>query len=374
MDTLKDNSTPDITGTTNATPIPSTPPTSDTTLIASTPSTTPDESKHQCSVVCSIRRKPNNTALPGQDPAERTYKVGASLDLKTRANLKGVTGDLEMLFMPSLIGISDNDPLFRRNVDDYWASISRPVPHDEVFLKDHEKGIAINIKLTVLGKARKERLDSIIGIEDKVAKVNELIQLGITKSTRENPVVYVKVDDESVSDYLLLNYCLRYSKVANKFEDIDKSPKIDFYIFEKAASVKAQLNKIELRNTAVALMQDLATNSRRIDAVLLMFSLNPKDFDTDTDKLLKIDELAFSEPVENMVNFVNYAKDEQWEDKYLVYQAVRLNKVRNAPNTTSYYFNDDLLGLTLSDAVNFLNNEEKGKKYKETLLREIQLK
>ncbi len=318
-----------------------------------------------CTISCAIRRKPNLIALPGQDPAERIYKIGASLDGRTKGNLKGIAGELEQKFMPVIVGVSANDATFRRSIEEYWASITRIVPPDEPFLKDHEKGVKIVLTFNLLGKARKERFTALVSVEEKIEFLNKVL---LETSEKQQPVA--TLDEESVSDYLLLNYCLKYSKVANTYEDIDKSPKIDFYIFEKSVSVKNQLNLIELRAEAMTLYKDLNDNERKVDAILLMFADNPNNYENSTDKLIRVDELYNTAPIDNMKKFINFAKDTEWETKYLINLAIKLNRLKNPPNSTAIYYNDIMLGITLEDAVLYLNNDVKGISIKEALQKE----
>lgn len=332
-----------------------------------------DNKSYLCTVQCAIRRKPNLIGLPGQDPAERIYRIGASLDGRTKGNLKGISGELEIKFMPEVVGISANDPGFRRAIEEYWSSIGKAVPADEPFLRDHEKGIKLSLEFRVIGKAKKEQFDAILKVEEKMETLNKWLVTTVGKETN-NPLPVAVLDHDSISDYLLLNYCLKYSKVANSFEDIDKSPKIDFYIFEKAVSVKNQLSVIDLRQKAMSLYQDLDGNDRKIDAILLMFEEDLSNFDNQVDKLLRIDELYNAAPLDNMKKFVAYAQDEAWETKYLVKLAIKLNKLRNPVNTNAIYYGDVLIGTSLEDSVLFLNNDVKGKEIKTVLLKETQAK
>ena len=329
-----------------------------------------DTNKYICTIQCAIRRRPGLVALPGQDPAERVYKIGASLDARTRGNLKGISGDLEAKFMPELVGVSINAPEFRKSVEVYWSSISRPVPADEPFLKDYEKGIPINIKFTVVGQARKERIDNTIKVEEKIELLNKYL---LTSTNKEDNTPLAILDFDSLSDYLLLSYALKYSRVANSYEDIDKSAKIEFYVFEKAVSVKNQLTMIELRAEAMSLYQVLQGNEKQIDAVLLLFDIDINQYDNITDKLLKVDEL-YNESPAKMKTFVDYLKDEKWETKYLIAKAINLNKLRKPTNTTAIYYGDALLGTSVDEAVLFLLNDEKGKTIYTSLIQEINAK
>ena len=323
-----------------------------------------DSTKYLCTIQCAIRRRPGLVGLPGQDPAERVYKIGASLDNRTKGNLKGISGELELKFMPEIVGLSSNDPQFRRAVEEYWSSIGKPVPADEPYLKDYEKGIKINIAFHVVGEPRKERFNKLVTVEEKIEWLNKALVLKVDDSFAAT------LDHDSISDYLLLCYCLKYSKVANTFADVDKSPKIEFYIFEKEVAVQSQLNAIELRKSAIRAYQQLESTPKQIDAVLLMFGKNPKEYETMIDKLLAIDEL-YNESPSKMKEFVDYVADTNWEIKANIRKGISTNKLRTPANSTAIYHGEVLLGTSLEDAVLFLNNEEKGKAIYANLLKEI---
>jgi len=331
-----------------------------------------DSNYYNVTVECAIRRKPGMIGLPGQDPAERVYRIGSSLDRTTRSSLKGISGELELKFMPEIIGTSTNDPKFRQNINDYWSTISRTVPHDEDHLKEHQRGIPIKLKFNVLGKARQEKFNATDSIQEKI----EMLNLALTKKTKTTDgsegLDLVQWFSDYTTDYLLLNYCLKYSKVANRLEDVHLSPNIDFYIFEKEVSVKNQQTAIERDALAMDLYQTLKEDTKLTNAVLLLFKEIPKEFDTETDKLLKIYEL-YNTSVENKVKFIEYVQDKTWKTKYLINQAIEKGKLRNLPNSTVIYYGDLLIGLTLNDAVLFLDNETKGKEIKQTLTKEVEV-
>lgn len=335
-----------------------------------------DNNYHKCTIQCCIRRKPDMMSLPGQDPAEKVYRIGSALDRKTNRDLKGISGDLEKLYMPAIVGVSYNDPSFGNAISEYWASIAKVVPPDEPFLKDYEKGVKINITVTVLGSARKERFDKLLTVVDKIDWLgenlikNNLVVVG--DKTEERP--FARLDYDSVSDFLFISYCLKYPKVANNLSDVNNSPKIEFYIFEKELAVKTQLSFIDLRKKATALYESLESDENRINAVLLGFDKNPKDFENITDKLIEIDEHIFNKGKDSMKKFVSLANDDNWKIKYLINSAITAQKLRKPANSSAIYYNDTLLGMTIEEAALFLTSDTKGKEIHEGLVKEINLK
>ena len=317
------------------------------------------------SITCSIRRKPNTVGLPGQDPNERRYRIGASLDIRSNGNKKGVTDKLELLFMPSILGVSHNDPTFRRVVDEYWSGISRFIPADESFLKEHEKGEVLKITFDIVGQTRKEKIAGLSNIEQKVEYLNTLLVTNVVGT--DKPLATLR--EECISDFLLLNYCLKYNKVANRAEDMDNSPKIDFYLFEKSVAIKNQLSFIDLRSKSMKLFESLSDDTRKIQAILLMFNDSPDNYETSEDMLLAIDS-HYNASQQSMKNFVAFAEDSLWEIKYIINKALKSNKLKNPKGTSAIYYNDILVGMSLDEASAYLLNNEKGKIIKDSLERE----
>lgn len=321
----------------------------------------------KCKILCSIRRIPETGNSRGEDFSEKIWKIGASLDRKTKGNLKGVSGDLELLFMPEMIGLSHNDPKFREGVQEYWSNIGRVVPADENYLKEHERGIPLEIVFTLIGTARKEKFNALIGIESKLNFLNECLLI----ETDGRPVA--KLDYESTSDYLLLNYCLKYSKVAKSIEYIYHSAKIEFYIYEKSKAISNQLSLIDLRHSAMDCYKQLENDSTKTNGVLLIFNKNPHEYDSELDKLLEIDSL-YNRSKSDMETFVKYIQNKNWKMIYIINEAVKQNKLRNPNNSTVYYYNDIVIGSSLDDACAYLLSDDKGKIILNNLKQELDIK
>ena len=310
---------------------------------------------------CSIRRRPSLVGLPGSDPNDRVYKVGASIDKLTRKNLKGIDGELEARFMPAIIGTNNSDHNFQDKLNEYWGNIGVFIPADEAFMKEDVKGKVLRIEFVVKSAQAKAKIEAETDIEKKV----ELIKSGILKNL-------VVIEDVFIPDFVFLCYCLRYSRVAKDITYLDKSPKIHFYIYNKSTAVKTKLNTIDLRNNAIKTFSEIKDNENKVNQLLVMFNKLPNEYDTLDDKLIVLDE-EYNKSADSMNKFVTYAKDSNLEIKYLITYAVKKGKLSNPANTDSYYYNQVLLGRSLEDAVRFLNDSENtdARLIKDTLTREI---
>jgi len=329
-----------------------------------------DFAKYLITVEVAIRRRPGMVGLPGADPAERVYRIGSSLDARSRGALKGISGELEILIMPSIVNVSHNAPEFKKAVDEYWSFFGLPVPADEEFLPKHKMGVPIKIQLHVVGAVLKNRIERETSTEKKMEYINEALITPISATNSNKRAVIL---DDSISDFLLLNYCLKYSRVANSFVDVEASPKIEFYIYEKANAIKAQDLLVKNRSMAMKLYESLTNDEKKIDSVLLAFKENPTAYEDALEKLLKIDEL-YNKTTETVKFFITVASDTNWETKYLINLAVSKGKLNNPTNSSVYYYNQVLIGRTIDEAVIELNSgREEMTNIKNTLLKEVNL-
>lgn len=320
-----------------------------------------DKSAQTFILQCAIRRKQSLVGLPGSDPNERVYKIGSSLDSITKKNLKGITGELEKMFMPAIIGVNHSDNGFQTLVNSYWGDISVFVPADDAALKPEEQGKVIRVPFTLKGRALKDKVEAATDIKVKVDLLNDALENGDAR-----------INDEKETDYILLNYCLKYNRVAKDISLVGMSPKIFFYIYNKNVATKVQLSGIELRSKAINFFTEIRGNESKVNQVLVMFDLLPTSFDDLDDKLIALDE-AYNKNTYNMQKFVEMVSDKNLEIKYLITYATRKGKLTNPALSEAYYYNQVLLGKTLEEAVLFLNDttNAEAQAIKTTLEREI---
>lgn len=322
---------------------------------------TTDNSIGTVSIQCCIRRKPSLVGLPGSDPKERMYKIGSSIDTVSKKSLKGVTGEVEKKYMPLIVGINSTDNDFQTRVNEYWANIGVFIPADDPNLKAEQQGKVINIKLTVKGGVLKNKIES----ETDIAKKIEFINDGISNNL-------ITLAEDAVTDYILLCYCIKYSRVAKDISLLHMSPKIFFYIYNRTTATKVQLSSIEIRNKAINFFMKIKDNEDKVNQLLVMFNLLPTNYETLDDKIIALDEI-YNKTQANMEKFANLENDSTLALKYLVIYATKKGKLHNPELTDAYYYNQVLLGKTLDDSVRFLADKSntEAQQIRETLEREI---
>jgi hypothetical protein len=310
---------------------------------------------------CSVRRRPFTGGLPGSDPSDRQYKIGASLNALSKKCLKGVDGALEKVVMPRIIGIGANEPSFQREVDEYWNNIGVIIPSDEEAGKEEDKGKIINISFLVSGSLLKESIDMASNIE---AKFN-IISTGLIENT-------ISIENEDMYfDFIFLGYCLKNKEVANDVDLMWYSPKIRYYILNKAITTAKKYNIIELKEKARPLFAELKNDDMKLNAMLMMFNLLPDAYVTTMDKVVALDEV-YDKTAESLNAFISFAKDSDLDLKYLIKLAVKKNKITNHTGTEAYYYNQILLGKTLNDTVLFLKDlQPENQNIRKALEREV---
>jgi hypothetical protein len=319
---------------------------------------------------CCIRRKPNLTAIPGQDPNEAVWKLGAALTA-SGLNLKGITGDLERKYMPSIVQLNPNDNGFKNAVDDYWANISKLIPPDEPYKQDFEQGVRLTIKFKITGAKSNEAYKSKTTIEEKIEYLNKL--LTSKYNTVEGESFYLaELEEDSISDFLLLNFAIKSSKVANNIKDVNKSPKILFYLYEKESAIKAAMSFIELKDKATELFQSIREDNDKLTSILYGFNKFPGDYPTILDKVVAIDGL-YTKNENSIKLFLDLAQDKNYKIRLLINDALFKNKLHKLPNTESIMYNDKVIGSNMNDAIHYLLNDETGQQIKTSLEQEVKV-
>lgn len=299
-----------------------------------------DPTKLESKLELSVRRKHQNSGLPGDDAVLQNPKIGSSF--RGKAPLSGLTIDEEKKYLPEIIGISPIDVNWRKEVRDYWNNISERVAHDKEGTNSRLPGRVISFTVRFKKLKDKEMFDGFSKFEDKArfAERGEIV--------------------EGVADYVLFKYCLVYSAVANSKEDVNKSAKILFYLYSQENQAKKDYTAFERRERARSLFSTIRADEDKVDSLLRVFKEDPTDafiFSNIQDKHLRLDTLISKNPG----RFINFVNDKSLEQKALISEAVVSGIIHNPANTESYFYGDDkqvVLGNTLEDAVLFLRSKQ----------------
>jgi len=306
-------------------------------------------------VELSVRRK-RVIGLPGDDVMFHKSKIGSSL--KGVSALRGMSHLEEIKYLPDVIGISPQDNEWRMRAQEYWNNISVIVPSDGLSTSKLQ-GREMRFTVAFKNEADKLNFDKVIDFEEKVKLLKELHSKEITVIVNDEKKTIIGACEivEGVSDYILFRYCLVYSKVANRVQDIHKSPKIDFYLYSKDTEIKTSHANLKNRIMANNAFAEIMEKESIVDAVLIMFNQNLTSFENLADKHLALEALIKESPEV----FLEYMKDKNLSIKSSIKKAVEAGIIHNPVNSTNYYFgenNEIKMGDSVMDVVLFLQDEK----------------
>lgn len=285
----------------------------------------------------SIRRVPTK-GLPGDDPTLFNIKLGASL--KGGSPLRGLTHREEEKYMPDIINYSVNDVQWRRATKNYWNNISVIIPADGT-TSERLQGKILEFSFEFKSESIFNDFERLITFEEKAKMLSAL--------DAEDKVKLIK----GVTDYVLFQYCIKSSSVANRPSDMNKSPKISFYLYSEAIETKVKYNTLLLEQKAMAKFINVIEDEAVVDALLVMFEQDLKLFKDAPSKHLALDACIKADPK----SFLIFAEDKNLKVKALLGKAVRLDIVNKPMHSDNYYYGDNnetILGSNLNEAVLFL--------------------
>lgn len=302
---------------------------------------------------CNVRLRPGLVAIPNQSEEEFNYYVESVL-APSGGPLKGVTGVLERVLMPSIVDVSTSDNTFNTHIKEYWANFSNLLPPDNTNKRDTAQGIEIKIALTLVTAKAIEKFEAADRIESKFKVIHDLLEYqeedGATKS--------VILQAEYYADFIKLAFVMKHPRVANRVEDREKSPKIIGYIYEKVVAMAAQESEMEVFTTFANNMKDI-TDEKKVNAILLAIGEHVVDTDNLTDKKIIIYNLCkVAHTLRVKVNTL--IKDNDWAFKYYVQQGLALHILKQPTNSKLIQYGDGIIGNDLETAAKYLRSDVQG--------------
>lgn len=221
--------------------------------------------------------------------------------------------------LPELIKVSPTSPTWEKSVSDYFNDISVQVPEDG-------KKLEIGFKyLTDEDRAAGE-----------AAPITDRTQYGY-------PI--------NVADYVLYRYCLVYGRVANDYNDIHKSPKIRFYIYDPQLEVKTLRQRTQVRQTAYAHYLNISNDLTTMKNILeVQGNVNvANDLVATT-----VEEFAVNDP-ESYLRIVN---DKRLSMKAFIQRALYAGVLSRMDNTEVIYFDEERLGSNYNEVSDKISSQE----------------
>lgn len=259
----------------------------------------------------------------GDDPAYYKRKIGSMLN-----GHMCLTEEEIKQFLPDIIGVSASHHEFMKEVKLYFSNIGVEVPIG---------GLDLEVGWSYTSKEAADKGDK----------------------TGGRPI--------RLADYILYRYCLKYSHVANSEEDVDASPKIEFYISDPQAEEKKMFERSTLNRKAMRYSLELASDKAMLDNILTMYDMNPS-FMSDEAKIVFIDEkttpLTPEQDPDNekIKKFISFYEDKRLTRKAFIMRAMNMGILRRVENTDTIMYGDaQRLGTSMDATVEFFTNEANAK-------------
>ena len=305
------------------------------------------------SLSCNVRLRAGLVAIPNQSEEEFNYYLESVL-APSGGPLKGVTGTLERVLMPSIVDVSTNDNTFNNHIKEYWANFSNLLPPDNTNKRDTAQGIEIKIILTLHTASAVSKFEKAERIEDKFKVVHELLEHQEENETAKS----VTLQAEYYADFIKLAFIIKHPRIANRVEDQAKSPKIIGYIYEKVIAMAAQESEMEVFTTFANNMKDI-TDEKKVNAILLVIGESVMDTDSLSDKKIIIYNLCKnSHPLRVKVNTL--IGDTNWAYKYYVQQGLNLYILKQPTNSKLIQYGDAIIGNDMVTAATYLRDDVQG--------------
>jgi len=260
------------------------------------------------------------------DPRDYKKKIGSSMT--NNAPTMGLNDAEQRELLANIIGTSPTHQNWNKEVKEYYNNISVEVPYE---------GMELEIGFTY---------------DDQQAANNK-------DKGRRTPI--------NISDYVLYRYCLVYSKVANNYEDINKSANISFYISDKALEEDREYDYTKDTNLAMSLYLQLLGDETDMDNVLTVYHYGVEEMSLKV-KTLELQKLSKSkgrtdDPTNAHVNkFIGICKDKTLKHKAYIQRCINHGILKRIDNTdTIIYGDNDRIGSSMEAAVLFLTDEANAK-------------
>lgn len=268
-------------------------------------------------------------------------KIGSAFSPRSQDVLRGLTPEEEERFLPRLIGTNTKSEHWDKATKEYWAGLSVSIPEGN----GENDGLKLNISFKYDSKEQEEY--------NKTCTY----QSGLKQGTPVN-----------ISDYILYRYCLVYNRVANTFEDINNSPKIEFYLFSKEEEISLKSNVFKTVKEANQLFYRQMSDRQWVDWVLRIFiasDKNTKIYSKDLDTISEEEkDIILGKYVQDQPSkFMEIANDKSLEIKAFIELCVASNKLTRIPNTETIVMGETPIGSTIGEAVIFLTNPKNANTY-----------
>lgn len=284
------------------------------------------------------------------------------------------------VFMPRILAMAPNSPHWDKRLSDYWNSVSIIVPRAGLKLDT-----SIRFDYNTNNKRLRENIDNLSKRNKNITDTDSLMKYVMTSGKVSEEDIYNYGTPVNIEKYLIWRYVLNHGEVANKKEDIRKSPnKIRFYLHTPGDEIKQKeeeySNSLKLDELYI---KNVVSNPTMIDALIIMMSIDelgniktaPSDFKDEQSKQMFLYNLKSTKPNKMLSLLTNMDKNsllKRAEINNFVYRGL-LKRLSGSTTIVDPNAPDHVIGSNIDEAISYLNSEKGKSFYDELKIRYKQL-
>jgi hypothetical protein len=207
----------------------------------------------------------------------------------------GLNFSEQKLLMPHVVDCEVSDREFRKRCSEYFAEIKTTVPYD--------KGIELEI-----------------GLSDNTKALGEVL---------ENGEVNLPIN---IYDFVRYRHAVAHPEVAASLKDAAGNQLKQFYLFDPQAQIADNKVASDVNDKALALYLKVKDEPQKINMLLTLLKIDPREFSGPNAETLKIEALK-AKAQKNASDFVSIYEDKFFDELYVIQSLINTNVLKKIGET-----------------------------------------
>ena len=276
--------------------------------------------------------------------------------LEGRGPARPLTFEEEKLYLPSIIGVSPNDPQWQETIKLYWANISIDIPFD--YINGVDQG----------GKELETGFFYDTEEKAKIGRAEESAEFTKYQSERNQGRFYkMKFNKRfengrpiELNDYIIYRHCLIHHIVANTPDEMNLSPRIRFFMESDTQKLAVATENHVFNLKVMTNYIELLGDRDKVTAVLDVIKHKAEDLKNRKNRTYDLSSNIGADiflgdfkdvyPSE----FLSVVNDKQLKAKAFIHRAIDAGLLRRLPNTGVIMYEDALLGNSLDETCDYI--------------------
>jgi hypothetical protein len=263
-------------------------------------------------------------------------------------------GDELRVIMPTILGVDAKSITanWDNHVSNYFYNLT-------VFVPSEGKNLNIGWNYSYNDNSRKESIAKFASIHKEV-RDDKTLATCVEKNVKEEEK-YLYGIPQNVEEYIIYRYCLLYGDVHDTVnpttQDLNKSSKIRFYLFDESQLDKSKRDRLDVINKATKLYNKFLSSKDDIENVLAIMTpavdYSNKD---EKDKGLAFYDIFQKNPDE----FIAVCEDDNMQLKAMIEKYIKNGILRRLPNNTVITDGDSpekIIGNNIDEVITWFSNK-----------------